>query len=595
MTEEQREKRKYSATSGKIKWIKDHYLRTKDDNEEFVFISYKSDDYEKVLDDIVYNTCKKYGLKVYFDTAFDDDSDSWITQYYENMCDDNCKAFIAFIDNEYYSSYACLLEMMSRKTLAAGGDYKKDSLFFLPINLERINEIVDKSNTGLGTSRFSDGKKNINASTELRQFNEVFREIADEHMKNIYKRYNEDELLYDEATDTKPAYGKVFLTVTQCRKLMESVIPKANENDGKNKDFVEVIHDKLVNNGIGAVFEKVMLPKENSTVTVINNGIKTVLTVKNGTLIPKQKEGVKEGYRFLGWYDLDSKKKWDFLSDVVKEDMKLEARWEVNPPTSSDGYTYIIFGKEYTAGKGEQGQLMFDAFEALITRYPECAEKLTKRTSIAKAEDVENPGTKDAKPVYFKGYKEFSVNGQKYLVGTSYGFDAKLSEIKGMFKICGVSLHEFVLNGNPLGEKSSEDSGAKETETGFIYKIFEKEYTASEGEQGKLMFDVFEALVTRCPECAEKLTKRTSIAKAEDVENPGTKDAKPVYFKGYKEFNVNGQKYLVGTSYGFDAKLSEIKGMFKICGVDFGQFVIISSPEKKTRNTINKKDLRELL
>ena len=66
------------------------------------------------------------GLRVYFDTAFDEGSDSWIMQYYDNMCDPHCKAFIAFIDDAYYSSYACLLEMMSRKTMGAGGDYKED-------------------------------------------------------------------------------------------------------------------------------------------------------------------------------------------------------------------------------------------------------------------------------------------------------------------------------------------------------------------------------------------------------------------------------------------------------------------------------------
>ncbi|MBP3195536.1 MAG: toll/interleukin-1 receptor domain-containing protein, partial [Butyrivibrio sp.] len=172
MTDEQKKARRKSAEEGNIRWIKDNCIRTKDGNEDYVFISYKSDDYVKVLDEILYNTCKKYGLRVYFDTNFDENSDSWITQYYENMKSTHCKAFIAFIDDAYYSSYACLLEMMSRKTMAAGGDYKEDTLFFLPINIGRITEKVDEGNTGLGTRRFSDGTINMHYQLELQQFNE---------------------------------------------------------------------------------------------------------------------------------------------------------------------------------------------------------------------------------------------------------------------------------------------------------------------------------------------------------------------------------------------------------------------------------------
>lgn len=261
MTEEQKRARKESAANGNIKWIKDNCLRTKDGQDDYVFISYKSDDYKKVLDDIVYNTCKKYGLRVYFDTAFDDGSSSWIEQYYENMSDTKCKAFIAFIDDAYYSSYATLLEVMSRKTRAAGGDYNPDSLFFLPINLGKITSVINGANTGLGTRKFANGVINIHAKLELEKFNEIFSEIIEDDKKNltvlrnIYKGENYSQL-YEEKTDTEPAYGKMYLSITQCRKIMEKVLPNSNENDGTNKDFVEVIHDKLINAGLSSVFEK---------------------------------------------------------------------------------------------------------------------------------------------------------------------------------------------------------------------------------------------------------------------------------------------------------------------------------------------------
>lgn len=256
MTEEQKAARKKSAESGHIKWIKDHCLRTKDSGEDYVFISYKSDNFEKVLDDIVYKVCKKYGLRVYFDTAFDDNSLSWIQQFSANMESIHCKAFIAFLDDEYYSSYATLLEMMTRKTAAAGGDYREDTLFFLPINLEPISDKCSDKNTGLGTKRYSNGKLNQHAELELKKFNEVFNEIADSRMEKIYKRKDEKELYYEETKDS-PQVGSIYLNVTQCRRLMEMVIPPCNENDGTNKDFVEAIHDKLMNKGLLSVFGQV--------------------------------------------------------------------------------------------------------------------------------------------------------------------------------------------------------------------------------------------------------------------------------------------------------------------------------------------------
>lgn len=251
MTDEQKKARKLSAERGHIKWIKDKCLRTMDSGEDYVFISYKSDDYEQVLDEILYRTCRKYGLKVYFDVAFDDGSDSWINQFYDNMCSPHCKAMIAFISNKYYSSYATLLEMMAHKTRDAGGDGIFGSLAFLPINLEDIKEQSSSNeNTGLGTIRFQDGTFNKQAEKELMLFNRIFRELAysQKELEFYYYRF-EDRDLYYEATKTQLAVGKPYLNVTKCRRLMGLICPDKNNNDGTNKAFEDAIYDKLMQEG----------------------------------------------------------------------------------------------------------------------------------------------------------------------------------------------------------------------------------------------------------------------------------------------------------------------------------------------------------
>ena len=54
----------------RVKWIKKN-LVNKDSGKDYVFVSYKSDDWEKVLGEIVYPLMNEHGLNVYFDGDFD--------------------------------------------------------------------------------------------------------------------------------------------------------------------------------------------------------------------------------------------------------------------------------------------------------------------------------------------------------------------------------------------------------------------------------------------------------------------------------------------------------------------------------------------
>lgn len=421
MTKEQKTARKQSAESGHIRWIKDNCLRTKDGCDDYVFISYKSDDYEQVLDDIVYNVCKRYGLRVYFDTAFDEESDSWINQFYKNMCSKKCRAMIAFIDDSYFSSYATLIEMMARKTRKAGGDMKPDSLFFIPINIGDVTEIYNEQNTGLGTERFADKRINNQAKPELTLFNRLFTELADSdrQLRYIYTREGDYEL-YGEKTEDALEYGEMYLNVTECRELMKLVCPKDNGNDGGNKGFVEVIHDKLVNKGITSVFGETA---DKPPVTE---------PVKPGKDSEKEEKPGKDP-------DQGEKPRGE------EPDQRNKPLGEKEP----EGYVYMIAGKEYCADKREQGKIMYDAFAALTEKYPDKAEILTKRTSVAKVEDVVLPNTRDAKPSYFRICKKFTVKGQDYFVGISYGLEQKKGEVRGMLKLCGEDPASFIMIKEP--------------------------------------------------------------------------------------------------------------------------------------------------
>lgn len=278
----------------------------------------------------------------------------------------------------------------------------------------------------------------------------------------------------------------------------------------------------------------------------------------------------------------------------------------VNRPTkkkSPSEYRYTIFGKEHYAGSGGQGQLMFDAFEVLAERYPQKVEALTELSSVIQAEKVDG---NDNPPVYFRTKKRFTVAGKDYYVGTSFSLADKLTQIKKMFKICGESPDEFVLlkdgetvpkpsnnisseepkpvvNAEPVHTTAENTSTTAVTDE-YVYTIFGEEYRAGSKEQGKLMYDVFEALTKRFPQKAEAMTAATSVALADTVEYANdTKRAYPTYFRACKKFEVAGKAYYVGTSYGFKDKIGQIKKMLNICGVPQSTFDLVSYPELAKR------------
>ena len=169
MTPEENRKREQDEH---VKFIKEHLCNAGGD-KSYVFISYKSDDWYVVLHDIVYTLVKDYGLNVYFDGDFETHNSLWIDQFPENMRSYKCKGVLVFLDDKYATSYATLLELMYSQTQKAN---KK----VVPINLSKLTKIDGQEgeiDTGLGTEKYADGTKNVNAKPELERFNKAFNEL----------------------------------------------------------------------------------------------------------------------------------------------------------------------------------------------------------------------------------------------------------------------------------------------------------------------------------------------------------------------------------------------------------------------------------
>ena len=343
----------------------------------YVFISYSSKDWQRVLYEIVYELCKKKGLRVYFDTKFDVGSDSWFKQFQKNMSDKNCRAVLAFVSPNYKTSYATLMELMSACEAADSAPTT-----VLPICIGNA-DCNDYDNTGLGTRRFPDYSTNDLWDKELILFNQLFNNLMiedndiirnKESAKSIYTRSNEKISKYDSELDKELVFknehywepygiskddideknkhwenltdyeksekGKIYLNKWKNAKLISMILSGIDKNniDGVNKSITDAVYDKLVELGYKDVFDKDLVESvEHSkyNVDIVNGENKISLQIVEGERVPTQDAGIREGFAFEGWFVSNTEEEWDF-SNPVHEDMEICAKWETIIPDSTE-------------------------------------------------------------------------------------------------------------------------------------------------------------------------------------------------------------------------------------------------------------------
>lgn len=281
------EENKRRAEDEHVKYIKNN-LCDKDGDKPFVFISYKSDDWEPVLHDIVYRLVKEYGLHVYFDGSFDIHNKLWISQFPENMEHYLCKGILAFVDNKYATSYATVLELMYSQTV----DVEKE---VVQVNLDKLTSLPEKEgirDTGLGAKIYGDNTTNVNFKAEKDLFNDTFMQLAD--LEKLTK-------------DTKYAYRYKQghkLTKKRCSRIAVDLLGylKINENPyhGPNGDLTGIVASIRDACG-GEVFDPDISAgsPEQVTVSSQNNGDRQEIrtekdhTVKEPTVPSPDGEGTR--------------------------------------------------------------------------------------------------------------------------------------------------------------------------------------------------------------------------------------------------------------------------------------------------------------
>lgn len=295
-------------------------------------------------------------------------------------------------------------------------------------------------------------------------------------------------------------------------------------------------------------------------------------------------------------------------SDTIKPSEEKKTRY-------ADGYHYYIYDIEYHAGRREQANLMYDTFQALSEKYPEkAADMAAVCTSVAKKSDVLAAGTHDSNPSYFRICREYTILGIEYLVGASYGLDAKIAEIYRMIDCCDEDRTIFrldryekkretshVSDKKEKCEKSEEETSAEKKEKTsadkFVYELWGERHTAD--KLSNLMHDVFDFIADKYAEKIPDIAKDDSVtfvAYKKAVDQKEIPMSRLSYFRAKKEHDVNGEAYYVSTSYNRQQGIGQLNRMLEKCEGYSDSLKIISYPQKAVYGGRKRKaGLEELL
>lgn len=373
-----------------VKFLKEHLCdKDMDSGKSYVFISYKSDDWEVVLHDIVYRLVKEYGLNVYFDGSFDTHNSLWIEQFPENMRHYKCKGVLAFLDDKYETSYATLSELMYSQTrLAANigeGLPKDKGLAVVPIYLSKPTRRKEgaegEKDTGLGVSCYEDGTRNLNAESERKLFDKIFKELIKRGI------LDEAQYLYEVGgTLSKGVCREIVAELIGHLKINENFYEKGRSLDG----IVGSIKD--------ACGEEVFSP-------VVNVNAAAPVKYDN---VGKSAESVR------------------LMDEGEEEKNQREKR------KSYGNYHFILYGKDYEDKNLKA--LMLTVFEEVINRH---TDKLDQILGSLKCMGEGISISRDAKPSVFRAGKVINVNGRNITIGTSLDKRAVFNYIERLLEICG--------------------------------------------------------------------------------------------------------------------------------------------------------------
>lgn len=385
------------------------------DGKEFVFVSYKSDDWKEVLEDVVFELQKRTGLRIYYDRAFDFESDDiWLKQMKEAIKTPHCRGILMFISESYMTSYATLMEVLYSQTKPVRLRHKKDELKLFEIYLSTSNPeaIIDN----ISKDRKTCTQKIYMKEDEWKDYKKIVEEIS---KSEEHKFYEGASWLNDieEGELTKEDIGIAF-----------SLILNGNMTIKSNDDyFYNSLESKIMGGCKKGVFDESLkenekrldsleneIEKPTTEVSLYSDKLLNV-NISKGKFIAKKQTIIQKGK--------DSSDK-----NIIN---------------------YKIYDMKYS---NNQSDFMLQVFEQVLKRHLDKIDEVANTFTCASKTDFTLKGNKTSGwKSYFRTCKNFNFGDENTIcIGTSYGMVAKLSLIARLLSICNEDANVLDIEGYQL-------------------------------------------------------------------------------------------------------------------------------------------------
>lgn len=537
-------------------FIRDNIRITKGaDNKPFIFVSYKSDDWEIVFKKVIKRLQDEYSLRIYCDRDFETNNDEWLDTMKAQIRSGFCRGILAFFSESYISSYATLLEILTAQTDETA-DYtmNENVVEIIPVYLGGCDSFAKYRERIIPLLSNKCGIK----KTEWDSFQECFTE-----------GFTKSELNLRELEKIQKGDDLIVKNVVKTFRDNEDTIAKNKNKYIDSESFVSNLYatiksvDEKVSDGGESVFGEPSSKKTEQK--------------------PQTPEPSRASQKDIPVPEADDRKADEPVA-VVKPQRSMRGR-------RGDDVAYWVYGEKHS---GDQSDMMFDTFEAVLKKHSDILDSAVSQcTCLAYEEGLVRP---DKTPVtYFRVKREIEVSGKKVYIGASYSLGDKMSQIARVIDLSGDDTDSvlkidsddgrFVIpqkrkkadaiikEPTNMGETSRRGRRGDEIEY-YVYG------TKHVGDQASMMYDTIEAVLKKHPEILDTaIEKCTCLAYRDGLSKS---DGSPVtYFSVKTQISVNGKDVFIGASYGLAAKIAQVTKVANLAGENIRDILKINSNDPK--------------
>lgn len=520
-----------------------------DTMKPYVFVSYKREDKEQVLE-VLEKLQSKYHINIWIDTELKSKAGTeWNEEVTPILADQNCKCVLFFMSEHSMMSAPVLAELYhSQKSEKVKRNHDDKPLKIIPICLaEGLAQKglkkwahsfkgTDEGREKLDSSDF-DVLKYVNVPTDyiegvdkITQKHEIAIAILNEIFEgksSITHIEADAEEIYNNLREYKDLCSSAPVDVAESTAsvMSGSIVKEAVENEAEAPE-TDIIPDAA-------------------------DEITRDTTEDVATFMPEYEES-----------DTGCMPKGSL------EDESAGSQTRKKVATTTGDIRFILYGKEYTMN---QSDMMLAFFAQVLNHHHDMISEIGsyKGMNCVSATDysAKENRTEDM-PTYFRTCQYFTFsNNEKLCVGTSYSLNDKLKKMAWLLAICEEDPDIFQSAQVTLPPvKSSVEKGVvtHAASSGVTFRIYGESFNLNQTDMlGVICSKMLQKHPDKLKEAADALL---CIDIADYTGVP--KEEKPVYFGSMNQYELGGSPVCVGGGFGMKEKLKMIAKLIQICEED---------------------------